>query len=31
MDFGWPFFIIMGVVLIALIGLLFFLRNQRPD
>jgi LPXTG-motif cell wall-anchored protein len=33
MDFfsTWTFFIIMGVALVALIGLLFFLRNQRPD
>jgi LPXTG-motif cell wall-anchored protein len=26
-----PFMIGMGVVLLALIGLLLFLRNQRPD
>jgi hypothetical protein len=25
------FMITMGVVLVALIGLLLFLRNQRPD
>jgi hypothetical protein len=28
---GWPFLLGMAVVLLALIGLLLFLRNQRPD
>jgi len=27
----WWFMLSMGVVLLALIGLLLFLRNQRPD
>lgn len=27
----WTFIGIMAVVLVALIGLLLFLRNQRPD
>jgi len=33
MDFftSWTFIGIMAVVLVALIGLLLFLRNQRPD
>jgi hypothetical protein len=28
---SYPFMIGMGVLLLALIGLLLFLRNQRPD
>jgi hypothetical protein len=28
---SWTFIGIMAVVLVALIGLLLFLRNQRPD
>jgi len=28
---SWTFIIIMAVILIALVGLLLFLRNQRPD
>jgi hypothetical protein len=33
MDFftSWTFIGIMAVILVALIGLLLFLRNQRPD
>jgi hypothetical protein len=33
MDFftSWAFIGIMAVILVALIGLLLFLRNQRPD
>jgi hypothetical protein len=33
MDFftSWTFIGIMFVVLLALVGLLLFLRNQRPD
>jgi uncharacterized membrane protein len=33
MDFfsSWTFMIIMAVLLIALIGLLLFLRNRRPE
>jgi hypothetical protein len=33
MDFlsSWTFIGVMAVVLVALIGLLLFLRNQRPD
>jgi uncharacterized membrane protein len=33
MDFfsSWTFIIIMAVLLIALIGLLLFLRNRRPE
>ncbi len=27
----WPFLVGMAVVLLALVGLLLFLRNQRPD
>lgn len=28
---SWTFIIIMAVVLVALIGLLLFLRNQKQD
>jgi hypothetical protein len=28
---SWTFIGIMAVILVALIGLLLFLRNQRPD
>jgi hypothetical protein len=28
---GWPFLIGMFVVLLALIGVLMFLRNRRPE
>jgi LPXTG-motif cell wall-anchored protein len=28
---GWPFLIGMFVLLVALIGLLLFLRNKRPE
>jgi hypothetical protein len=28
---SWTFILIMAVILVALIGLLLFLRNQRPD
>jgi hypothetical protein len=33
MDFftSWTFIGIMAVILVALVGLLLFLRNQRPD
>jgi hypothetical protein len=33
MDFfsSWTFMIIMAVLLIALIGVLLFLRNRRPE
>jgi len=33
MDFftSWYFIGIMAVILVALVGLLLFLRNQRPD
>ena len=27
----WWFMVTMGVLLLALIGVLLFLRNQRPD
>jgi hypothetical protein len=29
--YSWTFMILMVVILIALIGLLFYLRNQRPE
>jgi LPXTG-motif cell wall-anchored protein len=28
---SWPFLIGMAVLLVALIGILLFLRNRRPD
>jgi hypothetical protein len=28
---SWTFMGIMAVILVALVGLLLFLRNQRPD
>jgi hypothetical protein len=28
---SWTFIILMAVILVALIGLLFYLRNQRPE
>ena len=28
---GWPFLIGMIVVLLALVGVMLFLRNQRPE
>jgi hypothetical protein len=28
---SWTFMILMFVILVALIGLLFYLRNQRPE
>jgi hypothetical protein len=28
---SWTFIIVMAVVLVALVGILLFLRNQRPD
>jgi hypothetical protein len=33
MDFfqSWTFIILMAVLLVALIGLLLFLRNKRPE
>ena len=33
MDFltSWTFMIIMAVLLVALIGVLLFLRNRRPE
>ena len=36
MDFwefiqSWPFMIMMAVLLLALIGVLLFLRNRRPE
>ena len=30
-DLPWWFFVIMGLILVALIGLLLFLRNRRPE
>ena len=28
---SWPFFIIMGLLLAGLVGLLIYLRKQSPD
>jgi hypothetical protein len=28
---SWTFMILMAIILIALIGLLLYLRNQRPE
>jgi LPXTG-motif cell wall-anchored protein len=28
---SWPFFIIMGALLVGLIGLLLYLRNKREE
>jgi hypothetical protein len=28
---GWPFIITMAVILLALIGLFFFLRNRQSE
>jgi LPXTG-motif cell wall-anchored protein len=28
---GWPFLIIMFLVLLGLVGLFLFLRNKRPE
>ncbi len=33
MDFigSWPFFIIMGLALVGMIGLLFYLQNKKDE